>query len=136
MKTLKELLKIFTKDWNLSNRKEIYQGALNTWEDNQVEFIHEEGNELIIRIAMVNLAISKMRREKDNGIVHYLEVMNEFKNKEKHQYFMSDLADELADYMIIEDQFNEEFMEKVFARLLFKLNRLKKRVDNANKKKK
>ncbi|MHA2278137.1 MAG: hypothetical protein ACXAC2_20345, partial [Candidatus Kariarchaeaceae archaeon] len=97
MKDIIELLETFGKDWHLDKRNDLYKVVLNEWQDNQVEMIHEEGNELIIRLAQINLLISKMRRQKKNGVIHYLELLNEF----THQpHMIGNLADELADYMI------------------------------------
>ena len=132
MKDLFDFLMDFALKWNFNKRNELYRDAFALWENNQVEMLHEEGNELIIRIASVNLLVSKMRRRNKSGMVHYLEMIREFKDREYTQQFTTKLADELADYMIVEDQFNVEFIDKVFERLEFKLNRLKGRIDKTN----
>lgn len=134
MKEIHDLLAdLLVVKWNLDNRNVLYRNVLEKWEEYQIEMILEESNELIVQLASNNIMISKMRREKEKGIqLHYLELLNEYLHKPKQ---VDKLADELADTIIMFDEFNPEFMEKVVARIFYKLNRLEKRVQKHNKEK-
>ena len=126
--TLADLLVV---KWNFDNRNVLYRNVLEKWDDKQIDMLIEESAELVKRLADITLLISKMRREKRKGTtLHYLELLNEFLHQEEK---ITNLQDELADTIIMFDEFNPEFMEKVVARIFFKLNRLQKRVQKAEK---
>lgn len=122
MKSIKDLL----KDWNFDKRNGLYRDVFAKWENKQIDMITEESAECVEILAWFMKLIAKLKRDnKGNRPLHYLEVLQAFKFNAQR---IMELRDELADTIIIFDQFFPQFLELTLSQVDFKLRRLQGRV--------
>ncbi len=131
--TIFELFKNFSKDlFDLKQNEKtftvpvkmgLYQEAISKWNNKQVIMIQEESAELLIEIGKLQKIIAKLIRNSVNGFIES-QILQENPDFQSLEF---NLADEVADFIIMLDQFYQaDFGSLLNNRLDYKLERLAK----------